>query len=96
MFISGEDCQKMAKVKFAKKNFQNRKELFPADKKSKISKQKSINQGKKRKLENSSVNQSTKEQSSQSTISTVHRTGATHKDGPAEFGNDGRFKCASK
>ena len=76
----------MAKVKFTKKNLQNRKELFPADKKSKISKQKSIN---------SSVNRSTKEQSNQSTISTVDRTGATHKDGPAEIGNDGRFKCAS-
>ena len=85
----------MAKVKFTKKNLQNRKELFPADKKSKISKQKSINQGKKRKLGNSSVNRSTKEQSSQSTISTVDRTGATHKDGPTEYGNDGRFKCAS-
>nr|XP_022342381.1 uncharacterized protein LOC111136078 isoform X2 [Crassostrea virginica] len=78
----------MAKVKFTKKNLQNRKELFPADKKSKISKQRSINQGKKRKLGNSSVNRSTKEQSSQSTISTVDRTGATHKDGPAEYGND--------
>lgn len=78
----------MAKVKFTKKN-QRKKALFPADKKSKINKQNSENEKKKKLTKVSGNRTKTNKEQSTVNISTVDKTNATYG---LEFDKDGRFK----
>lgn len=78
----------MAKVKFTKKN-QRKKELFPADKKSKINKQNSENEKKKKLTKVSGNRTKTNKEQSTVNISTVDKTNATYG---LEFDKDGGFK----
>lgn len=80
----------MAKVKFTKKN-QRKKELFPADKKSKINKQNSENEKKKKPTKVSGNRTKTNKEQSTVNISTVDKSNATCTYG-LEFDKDGRFK----